>query len=99
MTKRIAIIPGDGIGLDVTTEATKVLKTLSESRGLPLELVQFDWECLRLILRPAQKFKAIRLFYSTFFSNGFILILFFYKSFRNGNYSFCDIFNDIWPPS
>lgn len=43
MTKRIAIIPGDGIGLDVTTEATKVLKTLSESRGLPLELVQFDW--------------------------------------------------------
>lgn len=43
MTKRVAIIPGDGIGVDVTTEATKVLKTLSESRGLPLELVQFDW--------------------------------------------------------
>jgi 3-isopropylmalate dehydrogenase len=43
MTKRIAIIPGDGIGIDVTAEATKVLQALATSRGLPLELVTFDW--------------------------------------------------------
>ena len=43
MTKRIALIPGDGIGIDVTAEATKVLNTLVVSRGLPLELLTFDW--------------------------------------------------------
>ncbi len=43
MTKRIALIPGDGIGIDVTAEATKVLNTLVASRGLPLELLTFDW--------------------------------------------------------
>jgi 3-isopropylmalate dehydrogenase len=43
MTKLIAIIPGDGIGIDVTAEATKVLQALATSRGLPLELVTFDW--------------------------------------------------------
>src|SRR3990172_12191079 len=43
MSKRIAIIPGDGIGIDVTAEAAKVLQRLRASRGLPLELVTFDW--------------------------------------------------------
>jgi 3-isopropylmalate dehydrogenase len=43
MTKRIAIIPGDGIGIDVTAEATKVLQTLIKARDLPLECVSFDW--------------------------------------------------------
>jgi len=43
MPRRIAIIPGDGIGIDVTTEATKVLQTLIKARNLPLELVTFDW--------------------------------------------------------
>jgi 3-isopropylmalate dehydrogenase len=43
MTKRIAVIPGDGIGVEVTAEAVKVLETLSRSRALPVELVTFDW--------------------------------------------------------
>jgi 3-isopropylmalate dehydrogenase len=43
MSKRIAIIPGDGIGIEVTAEAVKVLQTLIASRQLPLELVTFDW--------------------------------------------------------
>jgi 3-isopropylmalate dehydrogenase len=43
MTKRIAIIPGDGIGIEVTAEAMKVLQTLMASRHLPLEPVTFDW--------------------------------------------------------
>jgi len=40
---RIAVIPGDGIGIDVTAEAVKVLETLIRTRHLPFELVKFDW--------------------------------------------------------
>ncbi|MBI1984450.1 MAG: 3-isopropylmalate dehydrogenase, partial [Acidobacteria bacterium] len=43
MNKRIAVIPGDGIGIEVTAEALKVLERLKGSRGLPLEWVTFDW--------------------------------------------------------
>jgi len=43
MPKRIAIIPGDGIGIEVAPEATKVLHTLIRSKNLPLELATFDW--------------------------------------------------------
>ena len=42
-TKRIAMIPGDGIGLEVAAEARKLLEHLVASRGLPLKLVTFDW--------------------------------------------------------
>jgi len=41
--KRIAVIPGDGIGVDVTAEATKVLRAVAASAGKKLELVEFDW--------------------------------------------------------
>ena len=40
---RIAIVPGDGIGVDVTREAVKVLKEVSARRALPLELASFPW--------------------------------------------------------
>jgi 3-isopropylmalate dehydrogenase len=40
---RIAMIPGDGIGVEVTAEASKVLTTLIQGRKLPIELVHFDW--------------------------------------------------------
>jgi 3-isopropylmalate dehydrogenase len=43
MTKRVAVIPGDGIGGEVTAEAVKVLETLERTRGLPLEIATFDW--------------------------------------------------------
>ncbi len=43
MVKRIALIPGDGIGIEVIAEATKVLETLKASYSLPLELVRLDW--------------------------------------------------------
>lgn len=41
--KRIAIIPGDGIGPEVTREAVRVIQQLQQTRGLELELVDFDW--------------------------------------------------------
>lgn len=39
MTRRIAVIPGDGIGPEVTREGVRVLDSL----GLGLEFVEFDW--------------------------------------------------------
>jgi 3-isopropylmalate dehydrogenase len=39
---RIAIIPGDGIGVDVTHEAVKVLGCVAEESGIPLDLVEWD---------------------------------------------------------
>src|SRR5262245_46606622 len=41
--KRIAIIPGDGIGVEVTREAAKVLEKVVDCFGVMLELVYFDW--------------------------------------------------------
>ena len=41
--KRIAVIPGDGIGPEVLREAVRVLKHLQQTRGLEVELVDFDW--------------------------------------------------------
>ncbi|MDH3255161.1 MAG: 3-isopropylmalate dehydrogenase [Acidobacteriota bacterium] len=41
--QKVAILPGDGIGVDVTREAVKVLETAAERWSLPLELVTFPW--------------------------------------------------------
>ena len=40
---RIAVIPGDGIGKDVTAEAVKVLERTARKSGLTLELVRLPW--------------------------------------------------------
>jgi 3-isopropylmalate dehydrogenase len=44
--KRVAIIPGDGIGKEVIPQATKVI----EASGAPLELTHFDWGADRYLL-------------------------------------------------
>jgi 3-isopropylmalate dehydrogenase len=41
--KRIAVIPGDGIGPEVLREAVRVLDHLKQTKGLELEFVDFDW--------------------------------------------------------
>jgi 3-isopropylmalate dehydrogenase len=41
--KRIAVIPGDGIGPEVITEAVRVLEHLRGTHGVELELTHFDW--------------------------------------------------------
>lgn len=43
MKKKIAVIPGDGIGIEVTREALRVLKTVTEKYSLALEFDSFDW--------------------------------------------------------
>ena len=40
---RIAVIPGDGIGKEVTPEAVKVLRAVNKSARRQLEFVEFDW--------------------------------------------------------
>ncbi len=40
---RIAVIPGDGIGKEVTPEGVKVIKAACGKRSRPLEFVEFDW--------------------------------------------------------
>src|SRR5712691_4731714 len=41
--KRIAVIPGDGIGPEVIKEAVRVLERIRETHGIELELTHFDW--------------------------------------------------------
>ena len=42
-SKRIAVIPGDGIGPEVMEEAVGVLERVRETHGVELELKHFDW--------------------------------------------------------
>ena len=41
--KRIAVVPGDGIGPEVTAEAVRLLERLKETHGVGLDLQYFDW--------------------------------------------------------
>jgi tartrate dehydrogenase/decarboxylase/D-malate dehydrogenase len=41
----IAVIPGDGIGKEVTNEAVKVLNAVSEKHGFKVKTESFDWGC------------------------------------------------------
>ena len=40
---RIAVVPGDGIGVDVTAEAVKVLQAVSDGSGAKVEMTPYDW--------------------------------------------------------
>jgi 3-isopropylmalate dehydrogenase len=40
---KIAVVPGDGIGVDVTAEAVKVLDRVCRQRAIPFEPVFFPW--------------------------------------------------------
>jgi 3-isopropylmalate dehydrogenase len=41
--KRIAIIPGDGVGKEVIPEAVKILKAAAAKGGRKIALTEFDW--------------------------------------------------------
>ena len=42
-TKRIAVIPGDGIGKEVIPEAVKVLNAVAVASGKKVALTELDW--------------------------------------------------------
>jgi len=44
-TYNIAVVPGDGIGKEVTNEAVTVLNTVSEKHGFKVKTESFDWGC------------------------------------------------------
>lgn len=44
-THKIALIPGDGIGRDVTDAAWAVLQTVAAQSGFALEATEFPWSC------------------------------------------------------
>jgi len=48
-SKRIAVIPGDGIGPDVTAEAVKVLRAVTAKAGKKLDFTEFDWGAERFL--------------------------------------------------
>jgi len=45
--QRIAVIPGDGIGVEVTAAARAVLDAVADRHGLELAYDEFDWSCER----------------------------------------------------
>jgi tartrate dehydrogenase/decarboxylase / D-malate dehydrogenase len=46
-THRIAVIPGDGIGVDVTAEACRVVDAAGKAYGFDVEWTSYDWSCER----------------------------------------------------
>lgn len=44
---RIALIPGDGIGQEVTPAAVRVLDVVGERHGITFGYDEFDWSCAR----------------------------------------------------
>ena len=61
---RIAIIPGDGIGKDVTAEAVKVLEAVAKRSGLALDLVHLPWSADHFLATgetlPADGYRMLR---------------------------------------
>jgi 3-isopropylmalate dehydrogenase len=47
--KRIAVIPGDGIGPEVIREAIRALRHFQETNAVELELIDFDWGAEKFI--------------------------------------------------
>ena len=61
---KIAVIPGDGIGVDVTKEAMKVLHTMNVIFDFDLQLNEFDYSAERYLkdgtTLPESGFKELR---------------------------------------
>jgi len=73
--QRIAVLPGDGSGKDVTAEAVKVLAAAAGTWSLPLELISFDWDADRYLRTgetvPAGAFDDFRDNYSAILIGAF----------------------------
>jgi tartrate dehydrogenase/decarboxylase/D-malate dehydrogenase len=48
-TRRIALIPGDGIGVEVAASARAVLAALDARHDLGIRIDEFDWSCQRYL--------------------------------------------------
>jgi tartrate dehydrogenase len=52
-TFRVAAIPGDGVGPEVTVEAMKVLTAAADIHGIDIQTDTFDWGCDRYLTTGA----------------------------------------------
>jgi tartrate dehydrogenase/decarboxylase/D-malate dehydrogenase len=50
---RIALIPGDGVGLEITDEAVRVLDVAADIHGFEIDTESFDWSCDRYLATGA----------------------------------------------
>jgi tartrate dehydrogenase/decarboxylase/D-malate dehydrogenase len=61
---RIAVIPGDGIGREVTPAALEVLEAAGRAHGLELELTEYPWGCDHFVetgsMMPADALDTLR---------------------------------------
>jgi 3-isopropylmalate dehydrogenase len=68
---RIAVIPGDGIGKDVTVEAVKVTEAVARRSGLKLDLVHLPWSADHYLATgetmPADGYRMLRDDFSAIF--------------------------------
>lgn len=46
---RVALIPGDGVGLEITDEAIRVLDAAADIHGFDASTTSFDWSCDRYL--------------------------------------------------
>src|SRR5260221_5698292 len=46
---RVAVVPGDGIGVEVIAEAVKALTAVADAAGKEVRLVPFDWGAERYL--------------------------------------------------
>ena len=69
-TYRVAIIPGDGVGNEVASEATKILKVVADKYGFNIKTDDFDWGCDYYIkngvMMPANALEILREFDAIF---------------------------------
>ena len=49
MKNRIGVVPGDGIGVEVTREAVRVLRAVAEAGGHDFALTEYDWGAERYL--------------------------------------------------
>ena len=63
-TYKIAVIPGDGIGVDVTDAAMQVLTAAAAGHGFALAPQRFDWSCAHYLstgaMMPADGIETLR---------------------------------------
>jgi tartrate dehydrogenase/decarboxylase/D-malate dehydrogenase len=48
-THRLALIPGDGIGVDVTDAAMAVVEAAARNHGFSVQATRFDWSCAHFV--------------------------------------------------
>ena len=67
---QIALIPGDGVGSEITEEASRVLEAAAEIHGFDVATELFDWSCDRYLetgeMMPADALETLSSFDSIF---------------------------------